>query len=185
MVNSRLAFFSGSPRLFQFLNYETKLRLRNSFVTARRTEPLKKQECKTCEIWLKFCQTRIFERPFATPTLFIVRRKKLKNCFFSFKYPQILCAFLSLFIDVFYFQPFILKSFSLATGKTKLNGWTTGNNLNSDLDINQMRPHLQRLISIEILPRPMTNHNHLGSQSRKISSRRCLYYSSVIHFWPS
>ena len=67
MVNSRLcemarlASFSVRLRLLEFLNCETKLRLWNGFAkkieTARHTEPLKKRDYKTREIWLKFCKT--------------------------------------------------------------------------------------------------------------------------------
>ena len=64
MVNStlcetaRLAVFSVSPRLFDFLNYETENQ--DSEKASR-----KNGDCATCEIQLKFCETHI--RPFATP----------------------------------------------------------------------------------------------------------------------
>ena len=52
-----IAFFSARPRLFEFLNCETLKRLCEKIESARHTELLKKRDCETREIRLKFCET--------------------------------------------------------------------------------------------------------------------------------
>ena len=70
MVNSRLcktaslAFFSASLRLFEFLDCETEMEttewLCENIEAVRHAEPLKKRDCKTCEIQLKNLQDPYF-----------------------------------------------------------------------------------------------------------------------------
>ena len=56
MVNSRSAFCSTRPRLFDVLDCETEIgalrRLHEKIETARCTEPLKKRDCESREIQL-------------------------------------------------------------------------------------------------------------------------------------
>ena len=77
MVNARLcetaraAFFSARPRLFWSLDCETEIQtphwLCKKFVTARRSEPHKKRDCETHEIWPKFCESFIFSESIHHP----------------------------------------------------------------------------------------------------------------------
>ena len=63
---------SVRPRLFEFLDCETKIetpkRLCRKIETATHTEPLRKRDCETCEIRLKFSETHIFLKTIRHPS---------------------------------------------------------------------------------------------------------------------